>query len=873
MILIRDARQLLLGAILDAMAALPPEIGPYRVVRPLGQGGMGTVLLAEDSRLSRLVALKTFAGVEARADHARQQLLSEARAAAALNHPNIASVHDVLDVEGQVVIVFEYVEGETLAARLAKGPLLLSVAIDISHQLCDALVAAHAQGIVHRDLKPGNVILAADGRAKILDFGIARAMPSDPASFRNERTTSAMFVGTVGYASPEQCLGQQADARADIFALCVIMFEMLTGTRPFTGADVSAVVRAMLHDAPPSAARRTPGVPAALDRLITRGLSANPEGRPQTARELREGLRAFTSVDSPRPRPASTPRRWVLAGVLAAALALAVAGPLVFRRGGADVTASKPPVVAVVPLTNASGDDSKEYLAVGVAEHLTTRLAALRSVTVLSRAAVASARSPRDALPALAEELDATYLVSGSVQTVGPRLRIDVSLIRRDASVAWAETVEGTSDTMLDLQTRLASGLGQALAVQLSAADRASLSRQPTASAEALADYWRGRALLERRDIKGNVDAALLAFASALDADPRFAIAHAARGEALWTKYLDTRDPATAKAAIDSGTTALRLDPEEPGVRYSLALSLAGSGRLDEAVEELQRALALQPNYDDARRELGQILARQGRVDEAVSEFEKAIALRPGFWEHQSRLGVVLLQAGRYDQAIKAFSQVTALQPDSAVGFQQLGVAYHSIGDPERALDNYRRAIAISPSPQALSNIGALLHERGDFQGAVDAYRSAIAMRPTSHVTHRNLGDALARLGLSADAERAYRQAIALVRAELGVDPRNARNLAFLSVYLAKVGDREDAQRQAEAARALAPEDPQVLYRCAVVYALAGAVDRALRDVTAAVARGYSRTLVATDEDLIGLRRLAAFQALAQGDSKEGGRP
>src|SRR6476620_10465691 len=190
------------------MPGFPPEIGPYRIVRPLGQGGMGTVLLAEDRRLARLVALKTFSGPEARSAPAREHLMSEARAAAALSHPNIASVHDVLDVNGEVVIVFEYVQGETLSSRLAQGPLPTATALAIAVQLADALAAAHAHGIIHRDLKPGNVIMTADETVKVLDFGVARVMPADPGATATAQTAPAMFVGTVGYAAPEQSLGQ-----------------------------------------------------------------------------------------------------------------------------------------------------------------------------------------------------------------------------------------------------------------------------------------------------------------------------------------------------------------------------------------------------------------------------------------------------------------------------------------------------------------------------------------------------------------------------------------------------------------------------------------------------------------------------------------
>jgi tetratricopeptide (TPR) repeat protein len=498
----------------------------------------------------------------------------------------------------------------------------------------------------------------------------------------------------------------------------------------------------------------------------------------------------------------------------------------------------------------------------GVADSLITRLAALPSVTVLSRSAVAEARSRKADLRALASELDATYLVDGTVQLAADQVRISLSLVLSDGSVAWAETVEGPFASIFSLQTRLASALGQAMSVQLSAADRASLAQQPTMSPEALAAYWRGRALLDRRDVPGNVAAAIASFESATRADPSYADAHAARGEALWALYLSSRDPEHARLAIVSGSEALRLEPGSAQVRYALALTLDGSGRPDEAVEELQRALVLRPTFEEARRRLAQILARQGHIDQAIAEFQKAIDLRPNSWANYSALGVSLVQAARYQEAVEAFSRVIELHPEGAIGHQQLGATYQMLGNHDAALDSYRKAIAIAPLPQAYSAMGALLHERGDYAGAVEAYDKAIELRPNSHVTHRNLGDAFRRLQRRRDAENAYRRAVTLVEAELEVNPTDAPSLAALAVYHAKLGDWTAARARCEEAERLAAGDTQVLYDAAVVYALQGRREGALSRLKRAVAAGYSPTVIAGDDDFEMLAGVPAFQQL-----------
>jgi len=517
-----------------------------------------------------------------------------------------------------------------------------------------------------------------------------------------------------------------------------------------------------------------------------------------------------------------------------------------------------------MPLANASGDASKDFLALGVAENLITRLAGLPSITVLSRSAVADARSRTRELPALAAQLDATYLVDGSVQQAGDQIRINLSLVRPDASIAWADTAEARFDRILDLQTRLASALAQAVVVQLSAADRVSLAQQETTSSEALSSYWRGRALFERRDIKGNLEAALASYDAAIALDPRFADAYAGRGEALWTRYGDARDARDADAAIAANTTALRLDPNRAEVRNALAISLAGTGQLDAAIEELHRALALRPNYEDARIQLGAVLARKGKTDEAIAEFKRVSDQRPNYAAPFTAMGRAYYEAGRYKEAVGAFERVTELQPDNVIAYQQVGVAYQSMGDNERALQFYQKALAIRPYPQAYSNIGAIYHERGEYAKAVEAYQQAIALRPNARETHRNLGDALARLGRQTEAVAAYRRASELAESDLKVSPNDARIMASLAVYLQKAGDAGQARARIVQAIELAPKDFEVLRRAAEVHALAGRPDEALDALDAAIQNGLRRETAAAEDELQGLRQLPRFKALVQ---------
>jgi tetratricopeptide (TPR) repeat protein/TolB-like protein len=846
--------------------------GPYRVIRTLGSGGMGTVLLAEDPRLGRYVALKTFRRDPNDPADARDRVLREARAVAGLSHPNIASVHDVLDVGGEMVIVFEYVEGETLAARIARGRLPVVEAIRIGAEVADGLAAAHARGIIHRDLKPGNIMLTRDGRAKILDFGIARNASTSQIG-TTLMTTSSVFAGTPAYAAPEQWVGDPVTPRTDLFAFGILLFETLGGRRPFDAESRLSMMQLVLDAPRPNLREVNPQAPASVAALVDTLLARDPNFRPASATEVASILRSVER-DLPATQRAVVPRTGrrplaVAAVIVLIAAVAALVAPL--RRPDATPSAAVTPVVAVLPLANATGTPANDYIATGVADSLTTSLATMNGVVVISRAAVATAAA-QDAEPArIASELGATYLVEGGVQLSGDRVKLTVNLVRPDRSVVWGESVEGLFGDIFSLQSRLAAALGRALSVQLSAAERAKLAQQPTSNPEALAAYYRGRALLDRRDVKGNIDVALLALDEAVKLDPSFAIAHAARGETLWARYLQNRDTAAAREAVDAGMTALRLNPESAPVRYSVAVSLAGSGRLDEAVDELQRALALQPNYEDARRELGNVLARKGRVDEAIAEYQKAIALRPNYSGNYSALGVSLFQAARYDEAAAAFRRVIELQPESATGYQNLSTVYQAMGRVQEAVANTERALSIAPTAVAYSNLGALYHQRGEYPKAIEAYAAALKLRPNSAITHRNLGDAYLRMSREGEARASYRHAIRLTEAELQINPTDPLNLARLAVYQAKLGDDAGAQARLRQALAITPADVQVQFRAGIVHALGGRHDAAIAALERAVAAGYSRTAIKNEEDLATLSQLPAFKALVAPQPSPGG--
>jgi len=841
-------------------------IGPYQVVRHLGAGGMGVVWLAEDTRLNRKVALKTVKSADADTTEGRQRLMREARAAASLNHPHIATVHDVLDVDGQVIVVFEYVEGETLSSRLQRGPMSVAETVEVAWQLADALAAAHAQGIIHRDLKPSNVVLGPESRAKVLDFGIARMVPAGAdMSASVSGTIGGGLVGTPGYASPEQYLSRNVDGRADLYALGVMIFEMITGRRPFPSNDAIALATSVLRDDAPKLSGSGLWVPAELERLVGSLLQRDPNKRPSSGDEVLVELSPLRDIESSplARRTVLLRRRLPLSTKIAAVVVLAVAVAIVVRvQLATRPMGPEAPVVAVLPLTNMSGDASNDYLGAGLAESLITSLASVPKVTVLSRSAVEESRQQNPDRASFVRSLDASYIVTGSVQAIADRMRVTLNLERSDASVAWGETVEGSTGELFELQTRLSTLLANAIVDQTPSAQRATPAAPITSNETAQLAYWKGRALLDRRDLTGNRNAAIAEFERALAADPKFATAHAGLAEAQWAMYQQTNDKSWADRAMASTRAAIELEPDRPSVRYIAALTAFRIGDLATARTQVERALELQPTFEDAIRLFGSVLMQQGEIDAGLAEFRKVMAIRPNAVALYSDMGVALFRASRFQEALEAFDKAIALSPGSAITLGQAGAAAQQLGDTKRALSYYEQANVIQPRADTFSNIGTIQYGLGDYGKAAAAYEGSLLIRPQSAVTHRNLGDAYMHLGRKDEARRAYLKAVEQAKVAVSLGPSNAREIARLAVYQAKAGDDAEATRSLNRALSLAPDDQQVLQRAAVVHALARRSGPALDAIEKAITKGYSKRLIADEEDFAILRPMPRFAAL-----------
>jgi serine/threonine protein kinase/tetratricopeptide (TPR) repeat protein len=837
----------------------PVMVGRYELMHPLGAGGMGEVFLARDRTLDRHVAIKR---VNAANAAAARSILHEARIVAALDHPHIAAVFDVVEHGGQPHVVMEYMEGSTLAAQLTKGPFTEGDVITYGRQIADALAYAHARNVVHCDIKPSNVMLTTAGVPKVLDFGIAHR---DTPSGKGLETTGHIR-GTPVYMAPEVLSGSTPSFQSDVFSLGVLLYELATGRRPYQGRNAVDVALAMTTPAPAVAEIRR-GLSSELSAIIARALELDPRKRIQSAEEFKSALSriAFgTTMTSAIVRESQPTRRGKGVGILVGLTIGCIALVVGLARLPSPIRTTKPAVVGVLMFNN-SGNADNEYLASGMTDVLLSDLAGAPGLTVVPRTAMTTLRAESQVHEAVTS-LGLTHVITGGIQQSGAFLRITVNLVSdRAKTLKWSATFDGAVSDALHFEQRVSNAVLRTMVREgLISSNTVTQAREtpPTTNADAFDDYAHGRALIERSDVPGNVDRAAAFFERAVARDPSFARAHAAIGEVMYRRYRTSRDPMFIDRARAAMLSALRLDSDDVAVAYTMAVIDFETGKADDAISTLNAIIAKHEANDDAHRLLGRIYSSRGNFDFAINELREARAIRPEYPATIRDLGLAYYDKGLFEEAIAEFTKLTSLQPDNAAAFQTLGTAYHAANQLDRALASYRQANTLGPRATTYSNIGTIHYGRGEFLNAIGAYRQAIALQPNEAATHRNLADTLLLNGDTREARLEYERAIELAAAYLKVNPSATRSRSMIAYCQAKLGRFEEARRNIEAAGRAAPGDNDIAYKKAVIEAIAGDPQAAIKSLERALALGYSRAIARTDRDLSKLKSLPAFRAL-----------
>ena len=666
---------------------------------------MGEVYLAEDRRLGRRVALKFLAPhVDADAE-ARERLVREAQAAAVLRSPHIAVTYDLAEHEGTLFIAMEYVEGAVLAARIAEGPLPLAEALDIELQLADALDEAHQRGIVHRDIKSSNVMITDRHLVKVLDFGLAKFVATPKGAELQtlaNATAPGRVLGTLNYMAPEQLTSGIVDSRADLFSAGVVLYEMLTGKLPFTGASLADIADRILHHEPDAIARYNYAVSEDVEMIVRKALAKQPEFRYQTARDFYIDLltaRRRASSDSSRRSSWLTPVDFADS---------AVPMPAASSRVAADHET----VVAVLNFANITGNAADDWIGQGIAETLTADLTRINSIAVVSRERIFELQrtlnnvgrdiDERQAVE-LGRLLGATCTISGGYQRLGDRIRItsqaiDVATARHCVTVK----IDGRLDELFELQDRLVNELATGLQLEVRQQDRAAMDLVGTQSIDAFQAFSRGMLNLRMAE-RGAMDRGIALLEQAIDLDPQYVEAMVELAGALELKASFLSAPALFEKSLALTDRALAVRPDDADARVQRGDTLLAMGRVEEAIAELQAGIRLGPDRATAHGSLARAFwLGQGRVDDAIREFEETLRLNPQGGYSHLQLSLLYSLRGEYEAAEQIARQAILLQDQIMSGttgliivgaHSRLGYALYRKGQYDEAIREYRREL------------------------------------------------------------------------------------------------------------------------------------------------------------------------------------
>ncbi|MBI2955750.1 MAG: protein kinase [Acidobacteria bacterium] len=666
-------------------------VSHYRIVEKLGGGGMGVVYKAEDTRLGRQVALKFLPEEFAQDREAVERFQREARAASALNHPHICTIHDIDEHNGQPFIAMELLEGQTLKHRLVGRPLATPQIATLGIQIAEALEAAHAKGIIHRDIKPANIFVTEDGRAKVLDFGLAKLVrTADEATATETLTRAGTTAGTLPYMPPEQVRGEKVDARADLYALGALLYEAATGQRPFAEELAPRLMDDILHKPPRPPRQLNPEIPVELERLILRCLQKPPDQRYQSARAVRLELEKM-AVPAAAPSRAGVSRRGVLTVAALLIFSAAVVGTLVWyqRRSAGGGPAGKPSV-AVLPFQNLSAEPENEYFSDGITEEIISKLSRIESLQVASRTSVVRYKGTQKDIKEIGQELGVRYLLEGSVRRAGERVRITAQLIDSGSGFhLWSQDFDRELKDVFAVQEETALKIAEALNVRLSPAEQQAVRRRYTENPQAYDAYLRGRALMPYSDLPDKLEAARAQFEEALRLDPEYAPALAGLSslEALYYRNLDPTEEHLRRAE-QLARHALALDPQLADAHVAIGFVYGIQYDYVRAAQTFRHAIGLEPENALAWARLSWALGYQQPPDAQGAEeaAREAIRLQPGYFTAYYYLGRALLFQERYDEAIAAFEHALQLNPGYSIALLGLAQVYLTQRDYDRAL-------------------------------------------------------------------------------------------------------------------------------------------------------------------------------------------
>jgi serine/threonine protein kinase/tetratricopeptide (TPR) repeat protein len=858
------------------------SLSHYQITSLIGKGGMGEVYQAKDTKLGRDVAIKLLPQEFAQDAGRVARFQREAKLLASLNHPNIAAIHGLEAVDGIHFLVMELIEGQTLAERINTGAIPVEESLKLALQIAEALEAAHEKGVIHRDLKPANIKVTPEGKVKVLDFGLAKALYTDKAVVDEFASTTNDFsltrpgttVGTVAYMSPEQARGEEVDARSDIFSFGVVLYEMATGIRPFAGATAALIFDAILNKDPVSIVLLNPGIPQGFDQIVQKALDKNPNRRYQSATELLVDLQRLPHAERVQP-PTKRLRKLripILAAVLLLLLLL-VPGTFSLFRAWLGLTPGGKEKIAIVLFTGTGDAAFSESLGTRISMDLASRLTQLKKFQ--DRVAVASSSEILNERITTArgarQLLGASLAITGNVNCQGHKVVITMYLENtRNLTQRDAMSVEGKLDAWNALRKDCLVKLAQMLQLELDSDDlkvfAAEANEPPMLASEAQI-----RLFMYRSDRLKDINSAIGLCEEAIVADPEYAPAYATLSEAFYRKHLLTPEKGLLDEGRRNAEKALQLDGSLPAAFVSRGLIYDATGEYERAISDFLQALRLEPTNVNGLLGLALVYNHENRLEDAEKTYHEAVKLHPNHWPCPNEFGIYLWGHGRYEEAVQQWQQMLKITPDNVWGYINLGAAQVRMERWDEAIDNLQIATRIAPDNiAALNNLGTVYLDLGRYEDAVEPYTKALEIDARNSVILGNLAKAYSELpGRSKEAYESFRHAAALVEEQLNENPRNATALSRLATYYGSLGERAKALEKIRQATAIAPRDVEVCLRAVLAYEIVGQREEALFWLGKALELNFPKDRIEAYADLSALVADPRYARIVQQHASE----
>ncbi len=813
----------------------------YTIIEKLGEGGMGVVYLAKDNRLGRKVALKFLPSHVAVKPEDRKRFEQEARAAAALNHPNIAQVF-AIEEDRELFIVMEYVEGVLLSEVIQDNRLSLEEKIDVAEQIARGLRAAHAKGIFHRDIKASNIMIDRDGRVKIMDFGLARTKGA------THITKTGSTIGTTAYMSPEQLEGGDVDERSDIWSFGVVLYELFAGELPFQGVYEPAVIYAITQEDPLPQTALPRVFPEAIEQVIDGCLEKDPGLRYQNFDEVLAGIKGGSPVVKSSSL-SSKPWFEKITALPSATLLLIISLPVVLliflaisifppEDGVSSTTVPDKKYLAVLPVENIGGSPDLQAICDGLAETFSFKLTELEQYE--SSYWVTPASEMRKENIASASQANTRFGVNlailSSIQTMGDSTRLMMELVDADKlRRLGTERIVVPSNNLALLERNGIRAMLKMMHIPLEPGITQILSRGEPSQPEAYEYYLRGRAALQDYTSLESLERAVGIFNESLAIDGNFALGHAGKGEAYWKMYETTGDIGYVEKAETALNRALELNNALAPVQTLLGNLKTGRGEYDHAIMHFDNALEIDSKYSPAYRGLAKTYDAQGNFEQAVLTYQRSIDLKPEYWEGYKDLGIHYLRKGNFELAINQFQEVIRITPRNSTAYSNLGVAYYYNGDNAKARQMFEKSLALEKNPLTANNLAGIYYWEGKYEEAAKMYEIALSNFSNRYEIWGNLASAYEWSGQKEKAEEAYLMAIEKAALVLEVNPSDPLVLADLGAYHSDVMDTVAALRYISQALKVDSENIRIRQRAVSIYENLGMREEALRWIDAAM--------------------------------------